>query len=256
MISLYQFSDIEISKEYLINQVSKKLYRCEPFEVDYRTIALLDISTHNIRHGKTLVVHEKLGVFFDMRTTREIMNEFYKLNGVGFAVSKAIFGFFNFRHYLPFVFAYVSYMPMTGGSRQSSDWVGLHLIKNFRQKGRIAYFTTVHGYKFSLCFPQGDLEQRVHDVCIISEKSVIFFKNILRSGLIELNPPNITGVVRQHEKCKCKNHQKMFNKILNINQSIDEMFQFVLNHLGIDKLEAKELIKFYRQNWNKFKKLY
>lgn len=256
MVSLYQFNDKEICKELLLNQSISLLYRFESFEVDSKIIAILDISNYGISSGNSLIIHEEFGVFFDIRTTKELINEFYKLNGIGFAMSKAIYDLFNFRHYMPFVFAYVSYMPMTGGSRNSSDWVGLHYIETYYQDNKSAYFTTVHGYKIKLNFPHGNLENRIHDVCMISEKSVSLCKVLLQGGMMDLNPPSSTGMVRKHENCKCNKHQSLIQNTLKVDETTDRIIDYILIHLEIENLEAKELMKLYRYNLNKLKRLH
>ncbi|KRO00330.1 hypothetical protein IV57_GL001433 [Companilactobacillus kimchiensis] len=231
------------------------LYLYEPFEVDNQIIALLDISQDKDSRGNSLVVHERLGVFFDSRTTKELVNEFYKINGTGFATGKILSGIFKLRH-TPFVFAYVSYMPMTGGSRKNVDWIGLQFIDRYSQKEKFAHFVTVHGFEIKLSFPRGDLEKRIHDVCMLSEKSVLFFEKLLTGGLAELKPSNITGVLRRFEKCECLRHKKIVRKVLNINSACDKILKYLLTHMGVEEPEAETLISFYRQNINKCKKLY
>lgn len=256
MFSLYQFNDVEISKEHLLKQkYIELLYINEPFVVDTQIIALFDVSEYHLKYGNTLIVHAKYGVFFDVRTTKQLMNEFYLINGVGFASSRAIADFFDMTHYMPFISAYISYMPMTGGSRKNVDWVALHWIKKYSQIQKSAAFITVQGFKIRFGFPRGDLNNRIHDVCVMNEKSIGMFQTIVHTGLAELQPPAITGVVVQHKNCGCELHKLLHQKLHDVNHTFSMIRNFVFTHLDIESINPELVIQYYYHNLARLSKL-
>lgn len=246
--------DLEISKEYLLNVKHEPLQKRESFDVDFEIIALFDVSESR-NDGNTLVMHALFGVFVDRRTTKQIINEFYKINGVGFALSKVMADFFSIRHYLPFVFLYVAYMPLRGGSRKNTDWIGIHKIVRYRQNKGYAYFITKNGLTIKMNFAKGNLENRLHDVCVLIEKNLEFMERILLAGLAEIKAPKETGLVLKFRNCDCHTHLKV--KTDNDPEQITVLFMtFLIDHLGIESEYPEEEKIYYRQNLQRIKKLY
>jgi len=255
MLSLFH-NDLEISKDTILKYALGQNNVEKLSKIDHQIIAMFDISGFNSPLGKSIIIHEQLGVVSDLRTTRQLVNEFYKTIGVGFAMSKITSAFFQLSHHMPLVHAYVSYMPMTGASRRNTDWIALHLIERYFQKDKFAHFITHQGMKLKLHFPHGDLENRIHDVCLLSEKSVAILRTIVKVGLADLKSPPVTGVVERFKKCNCPLHQKMLANMFDINHTLKILINFVLSHLGIEDSNPSELIKFYQQNLSRVRKLY
>ncbi|MQS76922.1 hypothetical protein [Companilactobacillus halodurans] len=257
MKSLFQFRNIDIfERDLLSTEFIPEMMREKVFEVDNQIIALFNISRFNYRFGKSIVVHQTKGVFFDHRTTKEIMNDFKRVNGIGFTFSKIIADFLELKHHLPYVHAYASYMPMTGGSRKCTDWVGLHWIQSYHQDKKEAHMITVNGDKLIFNFPHGDLEQRIHNVCVASEKSIAMISSVAKAGLAEIKPPPITGLVRKFENCQCKLHKKLARKLYDAGFTFDLVTKFLLNKIGIESAYPQTVMLFYRQNLDRLKKLY
>lgn len=256
MRSLYQFDNNEINKDNLLTDKLESLYINENFKVDNKMVALLNISECNLKYGNTIVVHATLGVFFDPRTTSQIMNEFHKLNGFGFASTRVIAEIFKITRFLPFAFAYVSYMPMAGGSKKNVDWIGLHLIDKYQQRNRFAYFTTVHGFKLKVKFPHGDLDTRIHNVCILNEKSISDIETMLSSGRFEFNKPEVTGLIRRNRKCNCKLHLILVKRRDNADKIVETILDYIFRHIGIESIDKDSVIKYYKNNLAKVRKLY
>lgn len=254
MKSLYQFNELEIYKEYLLAN-KHQLYFQEPLAMDHRVIALLDISYKPVGLGNSLVVHADYGVVLAMRTTKELINEIHKYNGVGFAVARVAANRFNVKH-LPITFGYTAYMPMTGGSRKSVDWIAAHHIESYSQEDSHAHFTTIQGHKIRLSFPRGNLKKRIHDVCMISELTVIFMKEINGAGQMEVSPLRNTGILREFEDCNCFRHREMVRNPIKIEYLYDQIVNYLLNHIGIEEPGAASLITFYSQNLNRLKRNY
>lgn len=246
--------DLEISKEYLLNVERGSLKKRESFEVDFEIIALFDVSG-KMSEGNTLVMHALLGVFVDRRTTKQIVNEFYKLNGVGFALSKVMAGFFDMKHYVPFIFLYVAYMPLSGGSRKNTDWIGIHKIVRYYQIGGCAYFVTKDGLTIKMDLSKGNLDHRLHDVCVLIEKNLEFVEKALLVGLAGIKVPEETGLVLKFKNCDCHAHLKV--KVDNDPQQITILLiAFIIDHMGIESECPEEEKMYYRQNLMRIKKLY
>jgi len=256
-MNLYQFPDIEITKDYLINEGLEKLYVKEDFVVDYKMIALFDISRDSrFSYGKTIVVHAEYGVFIDTRTSKQLVNELYLVNGVGFAVSKMLVNFFKITHYIPFVYGQVAYMPMTGASRKSADWIGLHFLKDFEQNGHDAQFLTRFDTKIKMNLPHGNLEDRLHDVYLLSQSSIKIMGLMACTGNCQLLAPKQMGLLQQFQECPCDNHIKLFLELDNLRQIIINFRDLLLSNLESDVLSRDENIKLQCQNLAKIKKLY
>lgn len=251
-----QYQDVETFKEYLVKNAAK-IFVDDDYEVDSKIMGLFDISYLNCPYGNSIILHAEKGYFFHWRTTKEVMNEMYHINGVGFTLSKVLANFFNFRHYLPFAYGQVAFMPMKGGSRRCTDWVGLHYVHNFFQtKGR-AHFTTCHKFKFEMDFPKGDLEKRVHDVTCLCHATLILMEWAVKGGNCELKlNPEMGKLIRSYRKCPCNFHANLTADMKNLRHMVVVVRNAILKKLGINPLERIGLTKFYRQNLAKFKKLY
>ena len=255
-MKLYQYDTNEISKKYLLTVGYYLLYVNENYEVDDGIIALFDISTFDLPYGNTLILHAKYGVFIDTRTTKQLINEFYKLNAVGFAMSKILFGALKMHHYLPFVHFYVAYMPMNGGSRSNTDWIALHLIKEMRLINGVVYVTTIYGQSFSMDFPKGNLEKRVHDVALLSRASLVLMQAFLRVGLCDIKPPSERGLLSKFDNCNCKYHLEMILRMNNIQNMMVLIIRFIFLNAGIESIEKEAVIKYYLETLLRLKKIY
>lgn len=255
-MNLYQYNTNEISKRYLLTVGYYSLHIIEDYEVDDEIIALFDISTFDLPYGNTLILHVRYGVFIDTRTTKQLMNEFYKLNAVGFATVKALFEILKMKHYLPFVHFYMAYMPMSGGSRGNTDWIALHLIRKFEVINGIVYVTTIYGHYFSMDFPKGDFEKRCHDVALLARASFVFTQTLLKVGMCDITPPTETGLLSKFDNCKCKYHLEMILRMNNLQNMTAWLLKFMLLNIGLDKLEKIEHMKHYSQSLARVKKLY
>lgn len=251
-----QFQNVEIFKEYLVKNADR-IYINDNYEVDSKIIGLFDISYLNCSYGNSIILHEENGYFFNWRTTKQVMNEMYRINGVGFTLSKVLSSFFHLRHYLPFAYGQVAYMPMTGGSRKCTDWIGLHYVHNFHQTDGKAHFLTCHKFKLQMNFPRGDLEKRVHDVTCVCHASLVLMEWAVKGGNCELKlNPEMGKLIRSYQHCSCVFHVSFIGKMKDIHHMIKVMRDAVFKKLGIAPLERVGLLKFYRQNLAKFKKLY
>jgi len=256
MNTLYQFGSLEIYKEYLLKDGYSQLYHNEKDFIDNDIIAFIDISNDWTVPFNTIVCHKRYGVFLVRMTTRELANALDKINGFGFAIAKALTEFFGIKHYRSFVYGYIAYMPMTGATRNNTSWIGVHHVRGFQQKDKEAYFITIQGYKLKLDFPHGDLNDRIHEVCALSEKSVRVLSDLVGAGSCRLLIPEEAGVLRKYEDCKCKMHSELVREANNLRRLFLGSKNFILRHMGIDKLGREELIKYYSQCLERIKKLY
>lgn len=255
-MSWYQFKDLEVYKNYLLKDGFESLYILEDFKVDYKIIALLDVSKEKLSEGKTIVIHAELGAFIDTRTTKQIVNEFYNVNGIGFLVSKVLTKMFGITHYTPFVYGAVAYMPMTGATRNNADWIGLHFVEDHHQENNRAYFETRQGFKLWLDFPHGDLDNRIHDVALLCQGSRKIFELLVQSGNCQLIIPVHMGVLMMYGNCPCKNHLKLVIEITQIRKEIIRFRDLLLLQLTNDVIARNEMIKYHCQNLSRIKKLY
>lgn len=112
-VTLDNYKGVIITSEYLLNKGINQLFSKNDFTVDNEIVALLDIrNMPRMINGNTIVIHDKYGIFFVERTTKQLMNEFYKFNKIGFLLSKALMNYFELKQNIPMVFGYCSYMPM------------------------------------------------------------------------------------------------------------------------------------------------
>lgn len=165
----------QLNLEIMSNVVSKRniddLKILENFPIDYKIEALLDISD-TFSSGNTIVVHSDLGPFIVKSTTKQIMNEMYTINGVGFAMTKFLVNFYGITHYTPFVYGKYAYMPMTGASRKNADWIAIDALECYEQIEKTAYFITKSEHKIQMDFPRGNLERRLHKICFLVKCSI------------------------------------------------------------------------------------
>lgn len=254
MKSLYQFGELEIHKDYLLANQSQ-LYFQEPLKMDHRVIALLDISYKPIGLGNSLIVHAEYGVTLAVQTTKQLINEIHKWNGVGFMVTRATANLFKLKH-LSAVFGYTAYIPMTGGSRKNTDWIAAHHVESYSQADGQAYFKTIQGHKIRMSFPHGNLKKRIHDVCMMSEIMVNIARKFMAVARLKVLPMGNVGVLRDFEDCNCSFHRTVVRKIVKIELVYDQMINYLLNHIGVEEPGADELIIFYSQNLNRLKRNY
>lgn len=256
-MSIYQYGNTEVSKEYLLDHGLYLLYRNEDFEVDNEIIALLDVSEFGLPFGRTLVIHRFKGVFFDTRTTKQLMNEFYKINGIGFAFSKALAGLFNFSHYLPFIHLYFAFMPINGGSRRNTDWIALHFIDRLEvTEDKFIHFSTIFGQSFKVKLLRGNIEKRIHDVALLNRASFILMESFVGIGFCELKMSADVSLLKKFDNCRCSKHIVMREKSENFQEILAMIRKFIMINMVLDVIGRDALIKHYVQNLSKLKKLY
>ncbi|MFD1418354.1 hypothetical protein [Companilactobacillus keshanensis] len=256
MDNIYQFSNQVIDKKWLLSQGIKLLYINDDFVADRNIVALLDIKDLNIVHGKSLVVHNTKGVFIVERTTKQIMNEFHQTNRVGFMISRVLSNYFNFKHYLPMVHGNVSYMPMTGGSRNNADWIGLHFIEDFRQIGKVARFKSTQGFEIEMDFPKGNLSSRLHDVSVMAEYFVSSTMIYMESMNLKVVPMNNNSILNAFSTCLCPRHDKMPHNYRDIGKGVNYLTDSILLKMCRGELGYRETKIIYTQRINKIKRNY
>ncbi|AKP67240.1 hypothetical protein [Companilactobacillus ginsenosidimutans] len=199
----------------------EKLYIHEDFVIDNNMIAV--IATDDCDYGKSIVIHNKLGVFFVDRTTKELMNEYHDEFSFGFEISRTIAKENGMRGLLPLVNGKNVYMPLSGKRGGSPDWIGLHFLEDAKQYANYAVFTTESGIKIALSYTKIDLNRQVHDACLISELHLrmiqIFSQQFGRFTLFEEN----VGLTDKYNHCECKYHLKLPT-------SWRQMMRYIDNH--------------------------
>jgi len=255
-VELYQYNEIEISKQYLLTTGFYLLWRNEDFEMDNRVIALFDIANYEVEGVKTLVLHLDYGVIIEERSTRQLMNELHKANGFGFIFSKVSAGLFGLKCYIPFVHAYQTYMPINGGSRKNTDWISPNLLAKAHVADGLLHLVAVNGNEVRLSFNKGDFDKRLHDVSLLSRANFLFLEAIVNWGNCELKAPDELGLLAAFENCKCLEHEQMELRVTNLQSMVKDFKMAILNNLGIDKFQKVESIKYYSQNLSRFKKIY
>ncbi|WP_125591170.1 hypothetical protein [Companilactobacillus jidongensis] len=251
------YKDVIITSEYLLNQGINLLFSKEDFTVDNEIIALLDVSDiPRMINGKTIVIHEKFGIFFVKRTTKQLMNEFHKFNRVGFLLSKALMKYFDMKRNIPMVFGFCSYMPMSGGSRNCTDWIALHWLKKVEQHGTSANFETDNGLTIRMNFPNGNLHDRVHDVYFLSEQQVITLGSILAKGNMKMIPPRYVGLLNDYNDCRCLFHKDILVTWSGICNRVDSFENFLLDAITKGEIEADVTKEIYHQKIYRIMKLY
>jgi len=246
-----------ITSDYLLNQGINLLFSKEDFTVDNEIIALLDVSNvPRMINGKTIVVHEKFGIFFVQRTTKQLMNEFHKFNQVGFLLSKALMKYFRMKRNIPMVFGFCSYMPMSGGSRNCTDWIAIHWLNNVEQCGTSAKFETDNGLIIQMDFPKGNLHDRVHDVCFLSEQQVETLESIVAKANMKMIPPRYVGLLNDYNDCHCLLHEDILVTWSDYGDRLGSLENFLLDEITRDEIEADVTKEIYRQKIYRIKKLY
>lgn len=250
---LLWMSSFQIMSKFISKRNSNLSRVGKNFKIDYKIEALLDISDMNFPE-KTIVVHSELGVFKDLRTTKQIMNEMHLINGIGFAMTKFLVDFYGITHYTPFVYENIAYMPMTGASRRNADWIAVHFLDYYEQIGKKAHFDTKNGHQIQMDFPRGNLEKRLHDTYFLTQSSLKILGMVVTVGNCRLNYP-CNRLFSMYDRCRCDLHSKicLLNSLLTFYWYLIE---FVLLNQGIDDLGKIETKKFYHQNLKKIKKLY
>jgi len=248
---------IIFNADYLLNKGINLLSSKEDFTVDNDIIALLDVSKiPRMIDGNTIVIHNKLGIFFVKRTTKQLMNEFHKFNRFGFSLSKALTKYFNWKQNIPMVFGYSCYMPMTGGSRNCTDWIALHWIDSVDQYTNIAEFVTDKGLVIQMRFPRGNLRQRVHDVCYMSSHQVSVIDMVVSRANMKMIPPKYIGMLGQYQICNCLFHDDIPLSWDVTSDRLEGLRKYILNELTRGEIEPDALTEMYEQKIYRLKKLY
>lgn len=252
-----KYKDVVITSSYLLNKGINLLFSKDDFEVDNEIIALLDVSKMpRMITGNTIVIHEEFGIFFVKRTTKQLMNEFVKFNKVGFLLSKSLMKYFNLKRNIPMVFGYCSYMPMSGGSRNCTDWIALHWLNDARQYGTHAKFKTDTGLVIQMDFPNGNLHDRVHDVCFLSEHQIETLNSIVSKGNMCMVPPKYVGLLRKYDDCRCLFHKEIPVKWADVSSRFDSFERYLLNEITKGEIESNVTQEIYHQKIYRLKKLY
>lgn len=245
--------NLEVMSKVISKGKTSLLKLCENFKVDYKIEALLDISDTAIP-GNTIVVHAELDSFIDPRTTKQIMNEMYLINGIGFAMTKFLVDFYGITHYTPFVYGDVAYMPMTGASRNNADWIAVHFLECYEQVEKKAYFVTKSGHKIQLGFPRGNLERRLHNVYFLMKCSLGILGMMINIGSCHLEY-ECNKLFSMYDRCRCDLHSRIC--LLNsLPMFYWNLIEFMLMNQGIEGLGQNETKKYYHQNLTRIKKLY
>lgn len=247
----------QLNLEIMSNVISKRniddLKILENFPIDYKIEALLDISD-TFSSGNTIVVHSDLGPFIVKSTTKQIMNEMYTINGVGFAMTKFLVNFYGITHYTPFVYGKYAYMPMTGASRKNADWIAIDALECYEQIEKTAYFITKSEHKIQMDFPRGNLERRLHKICFLVKCSITILEKIINVGGCCLEY-TCNHLFATYDRCRCDLHSRI-SLLNNLPTLYFNIIEFILLNEGIDELGQSETKKFYHQNLVRIKKLY
>jgi len=256
MDNIYQFSGQVIDKTWLLDQGIKLLYIDDDFVVDKNIVALLDIKKDKSIHGNSIVVHNTKGVFFVERTTKQLMNEFHLTNRVGFMVSRTLTSFFNLKSFLPMIHGNVSYMPMTGGSRNNADWIGLHFVEGFQQTDQVARFKSTQGFEIEMNFPRGNLSDLMHDVSVMTQYFVSSAEIYLSSMNLAVKTMNEDCILTAFSSCICSKHEKIPRKYRDVELGVDYLVDSAFQKMCRGELGYKEMIITYKQVFSKNKRIY
>lgn len=253
----YKFGDRILSTDFLLNEGIDLMYKKEDFTVDNDIIALINIVNKSKEvQGNTIVIHNKYGIFFVDKTTKQLMNEFHKYNSVGFLVSKFLANFFHLRQNIPMIMGYASYMPMSGGSRNCADWIGVHWVKSCSQKSKLAIFELEVGGVVQLVFPRGNLSDRVHNVCFLTEAHIVALEQFSKLANGQYIANGKTGLLDTYRKCECRVHGRVPVKWKDVNYKIDLLGQYLLEIITHGEIGSYETITVYKQKIARGKKLY
>ncbi|APU72128.1 hypothetical protein [Companilactobacillus crustorum] len=224
--------------------------------MDDSVIEMLDVSKYGIKNVKTIVLHEFHGVIIEERSTKQLMNEIYKINGLGFFMAKSLSKIFGVSRYIPFTHVYLAYMPINGCSRQNTDWIAPRLLKRAEVDDKILHLVTVDGDYFQIDFTKENFEERMHDVSLLNEASFLLMEALIKIGNCHLTKPQELGLFRTYEKCKCAKHLEMRSKSKDISFMVLAMTEYLLLNLGIEKIQKLELVKYYSQQLARLKRIY
>ncbi|MQS53410.1 hypothetical protein [Companilactobacillus mishanensis] len=214
------------------------LYLHETFEIDEKMIAVISLDKKYAQYGRSIIIHAEQGVFLIDRTTKQLMNTFNKINRGGILYSKVVAEISLIKRNIPLVNGTTLYMPMTGSSKFSADWIGLHMIEEFKQTQKIANFTTIFGEKINLDFPQGNLSGRLHDACYFSEFHIdawiISTESMHGTAVFSAH----AGLVRQFVGCNCATHLMLPKKYADVTIFTDSITLRVLKEFSKDDVEV------------------
>ena len=253
---LYKFDNQILSTDFLLHEGMSLMYKKNDFTVDNDIIALLNISDNSEEvQGNAIVIHSKYGIFFVDKTTKQLMNEFHTFNHTGFMVSKFLAKFFHLKQNIPMILGYASYMPMSGGSRKCTDWIGVHWLQTCRQNKKVAEFETEEHIKIHLVFPRGNLNDRVHNVCFLSETHIVALKEFSkRSNGLYISSGQI-GLLDKYQHCRCLLHGRVPATWRDVNYKMDSLSEHLLEVITRGEIESCETISLYRQKISREKRL-
>ncbi|WP_334332093.1 MULTISPECIES: hypothetical protein [unclassified Companilactobacillus] len=223
------------------------------FEPNNQIIALLDISNLDIP-GNSFIISVTNGVYTDIRTTKQLMNQMYQSDGVGFEISKFLYPKFKLKQHLPYVNGRVAYMPMTGGSRQNTDWIGLHFIEDFEIFDKKIHFITTLDNKIVLDFPRGKIEERLHDIDIVRQAHLKILELKSKSWAAYLIYQK-DKLMKLFDNCSCARHQKL-REIANLQSLNDSHMDFLFSNIGIEGPVKEATKQHYKYNYQRIKKLF
>lgn len=207
--NLNQFKQRIIDLEFLLKDTNvKKLYIYENFEIDNETIAIFAVE--NNPFGKSIVYHNSLGIFFVDQTTKQLINKYKDhYNWHGFMISRIFSRIFNLRGHLPIVNGAHIYLPLSGSKGRCPDWVGLHQLSGYQQKGNQAEFTTRDGEVFRMTFSGRNLRAIIHKACFISECHIELIRRNINSFAVIMLKPDRIGISQSFRDCRCQLHQNL-----------------------------------------------
>jgi len=157
---------------------------------------------------------------------------------------------------IPMVFGSVSYMPMSGGSRNNTDWIGIHRILDCQQVGMRARFKLEYNSVVEMDFPRGNLNDRVHDVCVISEAQVKAIRVwMLRANLEVRVCSNVTQFLNDRKVCGCMFHDAPPKEWSEIHIRLDQLRNFLLEVMTRNEIESKQTRIVYVQKTMRLKLL-
>ncbi len=252
---LYQFKDVLVSKKYLLGDGLRLLYISEDFEVDPDVVAVLDVSKEKLSYGKSIILHKSKGVFFVSQNSRQVINEFHKYNRLGILLSKILANYFEIKQLIPLVHGNYAYMPMRGTSHGSTDWIGVHHVEDFNQYEQQGIFETSQG-KVKIVFPKGNLNDRLHDCCFLSEIFYIAIRRLVGTMNYELKPSEDTGMLQKYHLCNCLRHSSRDNVRSDLNPVIDFVKNSMLYSMVHGEIGQRDLITSYKQRINKLKHIF
>lgn len=238
---------VENLKKHLKSRVLKN------FEPNNQIIALFDISNLDIP-GNSFVISISNGIYTDTRTTKQLMNQMYRSDGVGFEISKFLYSKYKLKQHLPYVNGRVAYMPMAGGSRRNTDWIGLHFIEDFEILDKKIHFITTLNNKITLDFPRGKLEKRLHDIDIVRRTHLKILELKSKSWAAYLIYEK-DQLMKIFDNCTCAKHQRL-KEIGSLRSLNDSHVDFLFSNIGIEGPVKEATKQHYKYNYQRIKKLF